>query len=346
MSYLFGIPNVAFVVGPDGRVTLAPGVPITTLGPPSQAVTAGLVTDSDVFPAPAVAAGAVSLSPGLQGADDAILAPTAAAGAATLAPTLVDDSDTLQVPTLTAPGAVLSILPPLYSDVEALFRPLADLVTPPHNTQHARPGAIASDDAIYAASLVTGRLSPALVPADDIIPATAASASNTLRPALVPDADGIFVPGVANIRLGLQPSTVASDDAVPNLTVTLFLQPAFVANDDAIASADVGWKCFAGLVAEDDQFFDAGVSAYYEILPDVYEEQEHLENYEFRVHELSGGIPAPQGDHLTGSVRPPLRVLKGNLKQKIHLTGSLTNQRRVLKGSMRSVSYNNKGRKR
>jgi hypothetical protein len=60
---------------------------------------------------------------------------------------------------------------------------------------------------------------------------------------------------------------------------------------------------------------------------------------------LSGGVPVPEPEHLTGSIRPPLRVLTGSIRRQVHLTGSMGTKRR-LTGSPGSISYNNKGKKR
>jgi hypothetical protein len=179
----------------------------------------------------------------------------------------------------------------------------------------------------------------AIVDADTVM-ASAIGAS--LKPALVPSDDAIYA--IPSISAAKGTALVVDADAVYSFVTTLFVKPSFVSSDDAIPAADVGWKVFAEITTDADAVFGPHAEAWAYVEPDVFEEQEHLENYPFFVHGVEGGVPVPQPEHLTGSVSK-LRVLTGSLKKPIRLTGSLS-QRRTLTGSLRSIHYGKGAKKR
>lgn len=358
MSILIGFPDVAFVTDASGQFSLAPGVPVTEL-PAEQRLAVGLLSDADSVFAPllvaylspaavadtetvyaaGVAPGSVTLAPAIYTDPETFYPPQASAGAITLAAPLVTDSDTTFAADVAASGALLTLLPPIVVDVDSTFRPLLDVVAPPlhGSTQHLRCGLVTDSDTIYAAGVVGARLQPGLVSdADTIFAIPSVAASNSIRPATVPADDAVPAPGVTNIRLGLQPATVVDVETMFPFGTTLFLAPALVADADAIPASDVGWQLAPEFLAEDDQHFDVAVETRTGIYPDVYIETEHLENYEFRVQNVSGGISAPPPiGVLKGSLNRPRKLLSGSLGPGRRLTGSIKRKGKILTGSLR-----------
>lgn len=121
-SYLIGVPGVAHVTGPDGTVSLAPGIPIIGTAPLSTAIAAALVDDSDAVFASAVVPEA-ALQAAAIAADDNVFAADVGRvshGKQTLQPLVV----------VAAPD---SIYTPLGVDIVLLT---------------LRPATVASDDAV------------------------------------------------------------------------------------------------------------------------------------------------------------------------------------------------------
>jgi hypothetical protein len=87
-----------------------------TLVPDSKTLAPIRVIDSDSFAAPSVTA------------DTTVLAG------------LITDGDIVYSATITIPGTTRTLTPSIYTDADVIYRSLADLVPPPHNTQHVRPG--------------------------------------------------------------------------------------------------------------------------------------------------------------------------------------------------------------
>jgi hypothetical protein len=149
----------------------------------------------------------------------------------------------------------------------------------------------------------------------------------SLKPALVP-ADDV----IAGADLGrvLRPALVASDDAVSfNFTTTRFVQPSVVPDSDTVPAADVGWQVVATFTEDADAIYsDIGIKLFNDVLPDVWLDEEHIDSYPFRVQSITGGIPAPPREGLTGSLSSR-RTLTGSLAQPRRLTGSLSRKVRL-----------------
>jgi hypothetical protein len=177
-----------------GKVSLVPGLPINDFTVLQAAVLPSLVTDTDAIHAPVIAA----------------------AGASFLLPALVDDSDTIAAPAL---GTSASLLPTLVTDTEAIYAvPSVIADAPGHGLQRLRPSLVTDLDDPFKTPLIGASVKPnAFVPADDVVYA-AANVSTVGGSAFVP-----------------------SDDVVYSFVTTLFVQPSFMASDDAIPNADVGW---------------------------------------------------------------------------------------------------------
>lgn len=247
---------------------------------------------------------------------DVILPPAIAApGAQALSPALVDDAETLYG-ILVTPGSV-TLVAPLYTDAETIYSvPSITADAPGHGLQRLRPDAIGDAEAIYAAA-IGASLKPSLVPSDDIVPA---------------------IPSVAAARGS---AFIPADDAVYPLTITLFVQPQRVVDVDAIPAADVGWQVIASFTTDADAVYAAhDVFAYNDVLPEVLAEDDVIDTYPFFVQGVTGGIPVPRPPGvLTGSLRPPLKVLTGSIKRQVRLTGSLNTPPR-LTGSIGNARRN------
>jgi hypothetical protein len=90
----------------------------------------------------------------------------------------------------------------------------------------------------------------------------------------------------------------------------------------------------AGLVADADAIpapaiassAQLHVSTYNDVLPEGWFDEENVQGYPFRVQSITGGIPVPPHQHLTGSTQQPIR-LTGSLKTTRRLTGSVSGVR-------------------
>jgi hypothetical protein len=60
------------------------------------------------------------------------------------------------------------------------------------------------------------------------------------------------------------------------------------------------------------------------LAPDVFVEDDHLENYAFRIQAVSGGVPLPPPIGLVGSPAGyPCRTLQGSIKRSVSMRGSI-----------------------
>jgi hypothetical protein len=109
-------------------------------------------------------------------------------------------------------------------------------------------------------------------------------------------------------------------------------------------AADVGWRLFVEepVTDADTIYSDTGIRPYNDVKPDTWFDEESIEGYPFKVQSVTGGIPAPPREGLTGSLSSRRR-LTGSLAQPRRLTGSLSRKVR-LSGSLRSVRYGKKRR--
>src|SRR5262249_46751176 len=147
-----------------------------------------------------------------------------------------------------------------------------DLVSPPGKTQRLRHqhGFVTDSDTIYSPARLTGRLQPGPVADSDAIASVTVDNRNTLRPALVSDADSVFAFRTTHI---LQPPVTASDDTVP--------------------AADGGWKLFVDApVTDADAAY--GVFRIDRTVPvDTWFDEETIDTYPFFLQRLEGGVPVP-----------------------------------------------------
>jgi hypothetical protein len=413
-----GIDSVAFVTDSTGVFSLASGVPVVELQLPAQALLAGLVSDSDSFPAPSIAAiaGLATLLPALVADTDAVYAPSVL-GQAALLPALVTDADAIYAPSSAAIGnlspnlitdtdavygpavrGVATLLPALVVDAETFYTQaiggtLAAFLLPPLQVDSdsvfspsvvagsvtLSPAQVTDGDAIYVATVGIDRfLRPALVNDTEAVPGAYSivaaapgkdqklhaarlfsddvffSPKFSICPLLVVDVDSIFAASTLPVY-PIRPPFMASDDVIPSIAVspslpaaflpsddaiyrpgiTLFLLPQLRTSDDAIPAADVGWKVFAQFVGDVEQIPSVFVQAYNKLLPATWFDEEHVDDYPFFVHGLTGGIPVPRPPNvLIGSVSNARR-LTGSVSKRKQLTGSIVSSRRVLTGSLR-----------
>jgi hypothetical protein len=186
-SYIIGdlVHGAVHVTGPDGTTSLVPGLPIIDTTPLEAAVAAGFVDDSDSVLAPAVAGGAVSLLPALHDDPETLYAAAVVPGSVTLSAALFTDDDaiyaatsgdttqTVQAALVDDADAVYALTtsrflrPPMWTDVTFIHAPAIGATVLPV----LQPATVASDDAVYAFT-TTRFTQPALVPADDVIPAS------------------------------------------------------------------------------------------------------------------------------------------------------------------------------
>jgi hypothetical protein len=249
------------------------------------------------------------------------------------------------------PGFPISTGAPAQAASTALHVDLDTLYTPAiANLDRTLQAAFVTDsDTVYATVAVPYLLPARVTDADSIFAADVKRVSGQgtqhVRPAgAVNDVDTIFAPNVQNIRLELRPQgVVPADDAVYAFTNTRFAQAPLVSDSDTVPAADVGWKVFATFTTDVDAIYsNIGIKLYNDVLPDVWMDEETIDGYPFRVQSITGGIPVPEREQLTGSLGQR-RVLTGSLTRPIRLKGSIRSARR-LTGSLRSVHYGNKKR--
>lgn len=118
MSYLIGVPGVAFVTDTSGKVSLAPGVPIVSTSVPAAALQAGLIIDADTALALVVTPTA-ALQAGLVAADDTINAPVITLQ---LLPALVSAGDAFPVIAIGFPPQLI-LSPVLWVDATVFHAP-------------------------------------------------------------------------------------------------------------------------------------------------------------------------------------------------------------------------------
>lgn len=234
---------------------------------------------------------------------DSVLAPVLSGF---LLPAALADSDAVYAAGVTSTA---SVLPAPVTDADTIYAvPSITADAPGHGRQTLRPDVASDTDVIYTAAVGRG-----------------------VYPAVFTDGDIIYAASLTRVIL---PATVPTDDVIPNFRTTLFAHPALVFDSDSVYAADVGWRLFAATVTDADVVYGVHVEAYSDLAPDILVEDDDISTYPFFVHGVTGGIPVPEKPHLSGSLRPPLRVLTGSIKKTIRLTGSTKDtKRRVLTGS-------------
>jgi hypothetical protein len=326
--------GLTVVTQSDGSVSVLAGIPAAEYQGGPATLAAALFASDDASYAPIVIATGVpqSLSPALFASDDAIYLPAIANAAQLLSPTQITDSDTFNAPNVTTTAAAQSLQPPQLASDDAIYSdglaqtPWVGDSKNPHPQRLRVQTTVSAADMIYA-------------------PAAQNILLVLLPQGAVQAADAIYAPAAQNIRPTLAPALIPSDDAVYNFSNTRFATAPFVPADDTIGAADVGWKVFATFTNDLDTAPPIIVHAHNSFQPDVYFDEESVDSYPFFLQQLTGGIPAPPRQGLTGSLAPR-RVLTGSLSNTRRvLTGSLSNNktRRVLTGSL-GPRYGNRKR--
>lgn len=101
-----------------------------TVGPGSQTLTPGLLTNTNTFFNPTVTPGSVTLSPGLLANSNALYAPTVTPGAATLSAGLLTNASVFYGPTVNQPS-LQTLTPGLLTNVSVFYPPAANQNDPP-----------------------------------------------------------------------------------------------------------------------------------------------------------------------------------------------------------------------
>ena len=202
-------------------------------------------------------------------------------------------------------------------DTEAVYPAYSiDTAKPPKEIR-LRPGRVTEADIVYAFS--TGVRPPRWLDVD-VIYATIFDIFYPLTAAFVAGDDAIPSPFMA---MAAQPALVAADDAIYGGVLSLFLVPELLADADEVPAADVGWQVEASFTDDADAIYGPDVLAIYELLPDIYLDEESIETYPFFLQQLTGGIPQPKPIGLTGSLSQRRR-LTGSIDSRRRLTGSIS----------------------
>lgn len=291
------------------------------------ALVPALLVDADAIFAASIRNAVQFLTPALVTDADVVYAPIATAGAPILLPSRVVDADVFFAAVV---GQDKVLRPALFIDPETVYPAYSiDTAKLPHD-QRLRAGTLNDADVIFAARL---SLSPLVVFDADVIYAPIGFAYYGLSAPFVVDADAF---PAANVGVSVPLGLVQDDDAIYSPTLSLFLVPQLVADSDAIPAADVGWKVFAEFVDYDDLIYSVHVDTFNGLFPAIYIEDDHLQNYPFRVQALTGGVPVPKPPGiLTGSIVSDRRRLTGSVDNRPRLTGSVQRKGRVLTGSVR-----------
>lgn len=229
----------------------------------NQALTPGLFTNSQSFPAPTLTS-VYGLTPSLLSNSASFFGPTISQSTS-LAPSLVTNSANFFAPTVT-PGAV-NLAPSLIASTASFFAPsLSSLVT-------LAPSLVSDADGFFAPAISTSySLAPSKLSNGQSFPAaTVSPGAVNLAPSLVSDGDTFHAPTVSPGPVSIGAPLVASGAAFHSPTVSnagggsATLLPSLLTNSPSfsVAAVSASNEIAPSLVANDNGFSPVIVSGAY-----------------------------------------------------------------------------------